>query len=200
MKAGRTAPRCSKQLVFLSRWCLSQSHGHKFEWILMYNMLAYTWQVVTGIGSVSWHRASILAKPQRQLPFSQCHFVGFLPSSPSSLILVGGGSNFFHVTFAPWICFYFLPTKCFRANHCKHKCALTKWYIYWNDGFSTEWLADFSLSMTNSHFSKPPNHTLKNIYKMAFCLLIKPGKTHKLLQNGKLDPIYSHHFPQNGAL
>ena len=55
VKAGRTAPRCSKQLVFLSRWCLSQSHGHKFEWILMYNMLAYTWQVVTGIGSVSWH-------------------------------------------------------------------------------------------------------------------------------------------------
>ena len=88
--------------------------------------------------------------------------------------------------------------KCFRANHCKHKYALTKWYIYWNDGFSTEWLADFSLSMTNSHFLKPPNHTLKNIYKMAFCLLqnglswcpkndhafktkmIKPGKTHKL--------------------
>ena len=33
-------------------------------------------------------RASILARPQRQLPFSQCHFVGFLPSSPSSLILV----------------------------------------------------------------------------------------------------------------
>ena len=61
--------------------------------------------------------------------------------------------------------------KCFRANHCKHKYALTKWYIYWNDGFSTEWLADFSLSMTNSHFLKPPNHTLKNIYKMAFCLL-----------------------------
>ena len=55
LKAGRTAPRCSKQLVFLSRWCLSQSHGHKFEWILMCNMLAYTWQVVTGIGSVSWH-------------------------------------------------------------------------------------------------------------------------------------------------
>ena len=61
--------------------------------------------------------------------------------------------------------------KCFRANHCKHKYALTKWYIYWNDGFSTEWLADFSLSMTNSHFLKAPNHTLKNIYKMAFCLL-----------------------------
>ena len=65
--------------------------------------------------------------------------------------------------------------KCVRANHCKHKYALTKWYIYWNDGFSTEWLADFSLSMTlsmtNSHFLKPLNHTLKNIYKMAFCLL-----------------------------
>ena len=26
-------------------------------------------------------RASILSRPQRQLPFSQCHFVGFLPSS-----------------------------------------------------------------------------------------------------------------------
>ena len=61
--------------------------------------------------------------------------------------------------------------KCIWANHCKHKYTLTKWYIYWNDGFSTEWLADFSLSITNSHFSKPPNHTLKNIYKMAFCLL-----------------------------
>ena len=61
--------------------------------------------------------------------------------------------------------------KVFRANHCKNKYALTKWYIYWNDGFSTEWLADFSLSMTNSHFLKAPNHTLKNIYKMAFCLL-----------------------------
>ena len=61
--------------------------------------------------------------------------------------------------------------KCIWANHCKHKYALTKWYIYWNDGFSTEWLDDFSLSMTNSHFFKPPNHTPKNIYKMAFCLL-----------------------------
>ena len=53
---------------------------------------------------------------------------------------------------------------------------------------------------------------------MAFCLLqngfvlvpkndhafktkmIKPGKTHKLLQNGMLDPISSPYFPQNGAL
>ena len=26
-----------------------------FKWILMYNIIAYTWQVVTGIGSVSWH-------------------------------------------------------------------------------------------------------------------------------------------------
>ena len=59
--------------------------------------------------------------------------------------------------------------------------------LYWNNGFSTEWLADFSLSMTNSHFLKPLNHTLKNIYKMFFCL--KPGKTHKLLQNGMLDPF-----------
>ena len=40
-----------------------------------------------------------------------------------------------------------------------------------NDGFSTEWLADFSFSITNSHFLKAPNHILKNIYKMAFCLL-----------------------------
>ena len=29
----------------------------------------------------------------------------------------------------------------------------------------------FFLPMTNSHFSKPPNHTLKNLYQMAFGLL-----------------------------
>jgi hypothetical protein len=90
--------------------------------------------------------------------------------------------------------------------------------MYCNDGFSTDWLGDFSLSMTNSHFFKPPNHTLKNLYNMAFGLLqkwfvlvpindhafkikmIKPAKTHKLLQNGKLDPILRNHFPQNGGV
>ena len=30
--------------------------------------------------------------------------------------------------------------------------------------------------------------------------MIKPAKTHKSLQNGKLDPILRNHFPQNGAL
>ena len=30
--------------------------------------------------------------------------------------------------------------------------------------------------------------------------MIKPAKTHKLLQNGMCDPILRNHFPQNGAL
>ena len=129
-------------------------------------------------------RASILARTQRQLPFSQGHFVGFSSSSPSSLILFGGGTNLFRV------CDEHQARegqhggilgrrrnlnvlKRFRANHCKHKCALTKWYMYWNDGFSTEWLADFSLSMTNSHFFKPPNHSLKKPPQNGFWFVTK---------------------------
>ena len=42
-------------------------------------------------------RASILSRTQRRLPFSQSHFVGFSPSSSSSLILFGGGTNLFRV-------------------------------------------------------------------------------------------------------
>ena len=97
-------------------------------------------------------RASILARPQRQLSFSQCHFVGFLPSSPPSLILFGGGSNFFHVIFAAWFFFVFFANNVLA--------------ILLQIETSTEWVAVFSLSMTNSDF-----FTLKNIYKMAFCLL-----------------------------
>ena len=51
-----------------------------------------------------------MARPQRQLPFSQCHFVGFLPSSPSSLILVGGGC-FFSCNFCSMNIFYFFANN-----------------------------------------------------------------------------------------
>jgi hypothetical protein len=72
--------------------------------------------------------------------------------------------------------------------------------------------------MTNSHFFKPPNHTLKKPLQNGFWFvtkwfvlvpikdhafkikMIKPAKTHKLLQNGKLDPILRNHFPQNGSV
>ena len=59
-------------------------------------------------------RASILARPQRQLPFSQCHFVGFLPSRR------------LHSSFSEGPCFFmqllqheyfsiFLPTMCWQS-------------------------------------------------------------------------------------
>ena len=40
----------------------------------------------------------------------------------------------------------------FWANRCKHKYALIKWYKYWNNWFSIEWLPVFSLSLANSLF------------------------------------------------
>ena len=58
------------------------------------------------------------------------------------------------------------PSQPLQTQICTYKMVhlLKRWFLY----RMASW---FSLSMTNSHFLKPPNHTLKNIYKMAFCLL-----------------------------
>ena len=56
-------------------------------------------------------KASTSSSTQRQLPFSQGHFVGFSPCNSLSFILFGGGRKLFHATFAAWEC-----RQCFANN------------------------------------------------------------------------------------
>ena len=128
---------------------------HNILWLNMFSFTIFLWKWRNYKASLH-HQAQSKSRifPRCMLLVSQCanmlcdqHHA--CEGQHGGLLGRGGNWNFL---------------KCIWANHCKHKYALTKWYIYWKDGFSTEWLADFSLSMTK-------NHTLKNVYKMAFCLL-----------------------------
>jgi hypothetical protein len=67
----------------------------------------------------SFCRASILARIQRQLFFSQCHFVGFSSPSPFSFILFRIGSNLFHIIFAIFIYFPIFLSTMYWQSFCK---------------------------------------------------------------------------------